>query len=272
MGQIRCAIRGIDDPYRQLIYLLITIGRMSQETTSRPSFLPAETPSTKGESVPPSAVVTAITPAPLSESAYALLRDRIVFLEIAPGEPVNEASIATELGFGRTPVREALKRLEADHLVVSYPRRGTFATNVDLAELNDLGEIRRLLEPLAARRAALHRGTPLREEIQEVLASLSDDQLDSDRPALLRQDTQVHQLIYQAAGNEHLVETLMRMDALATRIWGTVLDRLPNFTENIAEHRALLQAVLDGDPDRAATLAEEHVDHFTASVQEALTR
>jgi DNA-binding GntR family transcriptional regulator len=88
----------------------------------------------------------------------------------------------------------------------------------------------------------------------------------------LRQDTQVHQLIYQAAGNEHLVETLMRMDALATRIWGTVLDRLPNFTENIAEHRALLQAVLDGDPDRAATLAEEHVDHFTASVQEALTR
>ncbi|MGO1319678.1 MAG: GntR family transcriptional regulator [Galactobacter sp.] len=208
---------------------------------------------------------------PLSESAYNLLRDRIVFLEITPGQPVNEASVAAELGIGRTPVREALKRLEADHLVISYPRRGTFASNVDLSELNDLGEIRRLLEPLAARRAASARGGAVHQEITETLSAL-DAGLPQDRAGLLRQDTQVHRLIYAASGNDHLVETLMRMDALVARIWGVVLDRLDDITGNIAEHKALLQAVLDGDPELAARLAEEHVEHFTASVQDALTR
>ena len=77
-------------------------------------------------------------------------------LEIAPGDPLNEGQLAAELGFGRTPLREALKRLETDHLVVSYPRRGTFATIVDITELAAISEVRQLLEPLAARKAALN--------------------------------------------------------------------------------------------------------------------
>jgi DNA-binding GntR family transcriptional regulator len=212
------------------------------------------------------------TPTPLSESAYTLLRDRIVFLEIEPGQPVNEAAVAAELEIGRTPVREALKRLEADHLVVSYPRRGTFATNVDLSELSDLSEIRRLLEPLAARRAASAQGGRQGEEIAETLSALDSTLPTADRATLLRHDAHVHRLIYAASGNGHLVETLMRMDALVTRMWGSVLDRLDDIAGNIAEHRALLQAVLDGDADLAERLATEHVDHFTASVQTALTR
>ena len=66
-----------------------------------------------------------------AEAAYRQLRDKLIMLEIRPGEPINDGQLAAELGFGRTPVREAIKRLEVDHLVVSYPRRGTFATTVD---------------------------------------------------------------------------------------------------------------------------------------------
>ena len=90
----------------------------------------------------------------LAEQAYRQLRDRLIMLEIRPGDPINDGALAAELGVGRTPVREALKRLESDHLVVSYPRRGTFATIVDITELADVSEIRELLEPHAARRAA----------------------------------------------------------------------------------------------------------------------
>lgn len=215
---------------------------------------------------------TTMTPdsTPLSEAAYNLLRERIVFLEIAPGEPINEASIATELGFGRTPVREALKRLEADHLAVSYPRRGTFATNVDLGELGDVGEIRRRLEPLAARRAAESAGEPVRDEMARTVADLERAVLPEDRSELLRHDNHVHRLMYTASGNAHLIETLTRLDDIATRIWGLLLNRVEGLSDHIAEHQSLLTAILDGDEDLAADLAEAHVDHFTEAVQRAL--
>ncbi|NUP74132.1 MAG: GntR family transcriptional regulator, partial [Sinomonas sp.] len=81
----------------------------------------------------------------LADLAYQRLKDKLITLEIRPGEPINDGQLAAELGVGRTPVREALKRLETDHLVVSYPRRGTFATVVDITELAAISEIRQLL-------------------------------------------------------------------------------------------------------------------------------
>lgn len=88
----------------------------------------------------------------LADRAYRVLRDRLVLLDIGPGEPLAESSLADEIGVGRTPLREALKRLEADHLVVTYPRRGTFATAVDLTDLAEISEIRGALVPLSPAR------------------------------------------------------------------------------------------------------------------------
>jgi hypothetical protein len=93
-------------------------------------------------------------PASLADRAYLAIRDQLIMLDIQPGEPIDDDQLAKSLGVGRTPVREALKRLEGDRLVVSYPRRGTFATGMDIADLAHVSEIRVQLEPLAARRAA----------------------------------------------------------------------------------------------------------------------
>src|SRR5919112_3346104 len=90
----------------------------------------------------------------LASLAYQQIKDRLILLDIRPGDPINDVGLAAELGVGRTPVREALKRLETDHLVVSYPRRGTFATVVDVTELGAISDVRQVLEPHAARRAA----------------------------------------------------------------------------------------------------------------------
>ncbi|HJA39811.1 MAG TPA: GntR family transcriptional regulator, partial [Candidatus Brevibacterium intestinigallinarum] len=86
----------------------------------------------------------------LAEHAYEVLRHRLIMLDTAPGDPINEASLSAELGIGRTPIREALKRLEGEHLVVSYPRRGTFASSVDITDLAAITEMREALEPIAA--------------------------------------------------------------------------------------------------------------------------
>lgn len=207
----------------------------------------------------------------MAERAYALIRDRLITLDIAPGEPINEHALALELGFGRTPVRESLKKLELDHLVVSYPRRGTFATQVDLTDLAAVSEMRLVLEPLAARRAALW----ARPERRALLWAKADqiaamDLDDVNNPALMQHDIDVHRLIYGSTGNAHLEETLVRLDNLATRIWCLVLDRLPAIGQHVLEHIDLLRVIAEGSPDEAAELALAHTRHFEQSVRDVL--
>ncbi|HRO31166.1 MULTISPECIES: GntR family transcriptional regulator [Micrococcaceae] len=206
----------------------------------------------------------------LAEQAYRTIRDRLIMLDIAPGEPINEARLAEELGFGRTPVREALKRLEIDHLVASFPRRGTFATAVDITELAAISEVRQLLEPLAARKAALNTNDQVRTELQDVAAGLEALDGTRSRRELMEYDLEVHRLIYRAAGNHHLQESLTRLDNLATRIWCMVLDRLPAVEEHITEHSGLIRAILAGDAEGAESLAADHVGHFEQMVRAAL--
>ncbi|MBT2249299.1 GntR family transcriptional regulator [Arthrobacter sp. BHU FT2] len=206
----------------------------------------------------------------LSERAYRHLRDRLIMLDIRPGDPINDGKLAAELGIGRTPVREALKRLESDHLVVSYPRRGTFATIVDITELADVSELRESLEPLAARRAAKLATPALRAEIRETATAIAGMTLDNDPYDLMRYDIKVHRLIYRAAANAHLEDVLIRYDNLATRIWCMVLEKVPSVASHIAEHVELLEAVADGDADRAGKLALEHVTSFEQAIRNVL--
>ncbi len=206
-----------------------------------------------------------------AEAAYRQLRDKLIMLEIRPGEPLNDGQLAVELGFGRTPVREAIKRLEVDHLVVSYPRRGTFATSVDFTELADVSEVRELLEPLAARSAAMRASVSMRQELLNVAAAIATlEPGPAESRELMRYDLTVHRLIYKAAANPHLEDTLIRYDNLATRIWCLVLDKLPSVSGHITEHVELLKAVAEGDADKAAELALHHVTSFEETVRKML--
>lgn len=207
----------------------------------------------------------------LAEQAYRALRDRLILLEIPPGAPINEGQLAAELGIGRTPVREGLKKLELEHLVVSYPRRGTFATQVDITDLADISEVRQVLEPLAARRAARLARPQVRAELAATAKQIASMEREpADTRSLMELDLSVHRLIYRAAENPHMTETLVRLDNLATRIWCLVLDRLPSAFEHVREHAALLEAIADRDADRAAELASDHVRHFEQAIRAVL--
>lgn len=206
--------------------------------------------------------------ASLAARAYGRVKEKLIMLEIRPGEPINDVALAAELGVGRTPVREALKRLETDHLVVTYARRGTFATVVDVTELGAISDIRQLLEPHAARRAAENAMPRLRAEIRETADRIRRlDLADGDRDDFLREDMAVHQLIYRASGNLHLEEVLIRYDNLATRIWCLVIDRLPDLAAHIREHARLLDAIADGDAGTAGRLALDHVTGFEQAIR-----
>ena len=207
----------------------------------------------------------------LAAQAYHRLKDKLILLDIRPGEPINDVALAAELGVGRTPVREALKRLETDHLVVSYSRRGTFATVVDVTELGAISDIRQLLEPHAARRAAENASPVQRAELRETAIEVSGLQaIDGDRSTFISEDMAIHKLIYRATGNPHLEDVLVRYDNLATRIWCLVIDKLPDLADHVREHSALLEAVAAGEADTAATLALAHVTNFERAIRRVL--
>jgi DNA-binding GntR family transcriptional regulator len=220
-----------------------------------------------------SLVSSALTePAPaslsLAERAYLALRDRLITLDIRPGEPIDDLRIAGELEVGRTPVREALKRLEEDRLVVAYPRRGTFATGVDITDLAHINEIRVALEPLAAARAAQHITAEQTVVMRDLLGQLkAAHKSRGDRTDLMRLDLAVHRAMYRACGNPHLESVLIRYHNLATRIFCLFLDRLPDVAGHINEHVGLLTAIVNRNPDEAERLARAHVLGFETAVR-----
>jgi len=219
-------------------------------------------------STPVNHVLPAAAPS-LAERAYLFLRDRLVMLDIKPGDPINEEWAGTALGMGRTPIREALKRLESERLVVAYPRRGTFATDVNISDLTHISEVRRTLEPTAAAAAATRATDADRAHLAELR-----DRLDSATPAdnaeLLRTDLELHRAIYQCVHNPFFEDTLLHYDNLATRIWCVFLPRLRGMAGHVDEHLPLLTAIVDGDAKKASALTLDHVTGFEKAIRALL--
>jgi DNA-binding GntR family transcriptional regulator len=205
----------------------------------------------------------------LADRAYAALRDRIVSLRIPPGAPINEDALGRELDMGRTPVREAIKRLALENLVAVFPRRGTFASEINITDLAHISDVREQLEGHAARRAA-ERVTPTQRDELAALLERIEASDGTARDELMALDADIHRFVYRASANPYLEETLARYFNLSLRIWYLVLDRLPHLTERVREHRALLEAIRDGDAEQAARIAAEHVGTFATEIRSVL--
>lgn len=207
----------------------------------------------------------------LAERAYRAIRDQLVMLEIRPGAPINEEQLGQSLGVGRTPVREALKRLQYERLITTYPRRGTFATDVNITDLAHISEVRQELEPLAAAQAARRATATDRTALAGLLRELeSAGAPGQDATDLMHLDLQVHRAIYAATHNPYLEDTLVRHDNLATRIWCLFVDRLSDMAGHVEEHGPLIEAIVAGEPDKAARLARSHVEGFERAIRDAM--
>ncbi|WP_027927558.1 GntR family transcriptional regulator [Amycolatopsis benzoatilytica] len=205
----------------------------------------------------------------LAERAYLFLRDRLVMLDIKPGDPINEEWAGSALGMGRTPIREALKRLESERLVVAYPRRGTFATDVNISDLSHISEVRRTLEPTAAAAAATRATDADRAHLSRLRDRL-DSATPTDNAELLRTDLELHRAIYRCVHNPFLEDTLIHYDNLATRIWCVFLPRLRGMAGHVDEHLPLLTAIVEGDAKKASALTLDHVTGFEEAIRALL--
>jgi DNA-binding GntR family transcriptional regulator len=201
----------------------------------------------------------------LADKAYHEIRGLIVSLELAPGAVIDERELVERLGIGRTPVREALRRLAHERLVDVYPRRGMFVTGVDVRQLARLSEVRAVLEPEAARLAAERATDDDRARLDALL-----EELDAGTKELMQLDERIHRAVYRAAHNDLLESTLEQYYALALRIWMLALERTQDLEEAVEAHRDLLEAIRDGDGERAAQTMRDHVENFEQAMHRVL--
>ena len=204
----------------------------------------------------------------LSERAYAALRDRLITLAVAPGAPIDEDALTRELGVGRTPVREAVRRLALEGLVVVYPRRGTFAASINITSLTDITDVRAQLEPYAAERAATLADDRDRAEARALVAELDGDV--RGQQALIELDARVHRFVHRCSRNPYLARDLDRYLNMSLRIWYLTFDRLPPLDDRVREHTDLLEAIVAGNAARARAVALEHVLTFAQEMRAAL--
>jgi DNA-binding GntR family transcriptional regulator len=207
-----------------------------------------------------------------ADRAYHELRDRIVTLQLPPGTMLREDDLMRELRLGRTPLREAVKRLVLENLVAVQPRRGTFVTPVEAADIVHITEVRVELEGYAAELAALRMDGATRALAEALRDEIEDRTLADDQGGLMRFDERIHRFTWDASGNPYLIETLERYFTLSLRVWYLVLDRVPGLGHAVHDQAALVEALLERDGPRARAIMREHVLAFQREIMAAFSR
>jgi DNA-binding GntR family transcriptional regulator len=205
-----------------------------------------------------------------TQRAYELILKKITTLELAPGAPINEQQLAEGLGMGLTPVREALKLLLHDNLVVVAPSRGLYVAEVSLSDLEQLSELRLALESLCARLAA-QRATSddmvVLEALRQEQAALAEAEA-SQR--FFELDHKFHRAVAQASHNKYMAHTLDQFFGLSQRLWYLALPHLDFLPAAVAQHLGLVEAIRARDADRAEQVMRDHVQSFYDKVRELL--
>ena len=221
---------------------------------------------------PTTAPVEAASARLVAERAYEELRDRIVTLRLAPGTVLREDALMQEMKIGRTPLREAVKRLALENLVAVQPRRGTFVTAVEASDIVNISEVRAELESYAAELAALRMNDGARAAAEELLQEIDEVTRPHDQEWLMRFDERIHRFTWEASGNRYLVHTLEQYFTHSLRIWYLVLDRVPGLGHSVHDQMHLLNAMLERDGERARTIMRAHVHEFQREILAAFSR
>lgn len=194
----------------------------------------------------------------LNEQAYYIIRDQIIRLQLGPGRLLNERELGERLAIGRTPIRDALRRLADEGFVEIYPRQGALVTSIQIGDLVSIGEVRTDLEGSGARLAAQRASDREREQLHDL--ALNIGRFDTDDPTqVMRADQTVHSAIYACTRNVYLQRTLEDYWLHSVRFWYLQLDKMPQLKHSIEDHLAILAAVIARDSDAAETNMRNHV-------------
>lgn len=200
---------------------------------------------------------SAVDPKLRGESTYAQLKAEIASGKMMPGSRVREVEIAERLGVSRTPVREALRRLEADGLVTHVAHMGAVVASLDHNAVIELYGMREVLEGTAARFAARHASEVEVQDLVDIVAT--EMERASDPAALAQINRAFHSALYHAGHNQFLLKALGSLSDAMILLGGTTLAVESRSTTAHEEHTAMVRAIAARDPDAAEEAARTHI-------------
>lgn len=203
---------------------------------------------------------------PLRDVVFNTLRQAILRGELKPGERLMEIQLANKLGVSRTPIREAIRKLELEGLVLMIPRKGAEVAEITEKSLRDVLEVRRALEELAVR-LACDKITPEKiRELKDAAQAFKDVLKDGNITQLAEADVKFHDVIYLATDNQKLIQLLNNLREQMYRFRVEYLKRSDFHQQLIDEHEEIIETIESGQKEKAARVVCQHVDNQVEAV------
>ncbi len=207
---------------------------------------------------------------PLRNVVFNTLRDAILRGDLQPGERLMEIHLAKKLGVSRTPVREAISMLEQEGLAVTYPRRGAQVAKMTVKDLDDVLEIREVLDTLAASLACRNMNS---DDINNLAAACADFEKatrGNDIREVVRTDEAFHNVIYEASGNPRLRAILLNLKGQMYRFRFEYVKDKSNYPFLIKEHKDILEALKTRNEEEVIKHTKKHLVNQMESVRQVI--
>ena len=198
---------------------------------------------------------------PLRDVVFNTLRQAILKGELKPGERLMEISLAERLGVSRTPIREAMRKLEQEGLVVMIPRRGAQVASITEKDLNDVLEVRIALENMAVEKACSRMTEESLGKLWLAAKSFERTMKDGDLVKLAEADEAFHDIIYCASDNERLIQTLNNFKEQLYRYRVEYLREEVTRNQLVSEHEELYRALRERDIRKAQEISFRHIEN-----------
>lgn len=198
---------------------------------------------------------------PLREVVSETLRQAIRDGIFKPGERLMEIPLSEELGVSRTPIREAIRKLELEGFVIMIPRRGTYVADISLKDISQVFEIRSALEELAGALAAERITAEEIEYLERMLVEIGTYIEKKDMEKIVEADVNFHEVLYKASRNERLVEIIHNLREQTLRFRTVSMNQPGRLAKTWEEHRLLVEAIADRDANKARKIARLHMEH-----------
>lgn len=203
---------------------------------------------------------------PLRDVVFNTLRRAILTGQLKPGERLMEVHLANQLGVSRTPIREAIRKLELEGLVNMVPRRGAEVARITEKSLRDVLEVRRALDALSVELACERITQPDIERLYQACQEFEKAAGSEEASVIAKADVALHDIIVEAAGNKRLQQLVNNLSEQMYRYRFVYIKEESQHDTLIAEHREIYESIAQRDKERAARAASIHIDNQEKSI------
>ncbi|MCI7813020.1 MAG: GntR family transcriptional regulator [Lachnospiraceae bacterium] len=208
---------------------------------------------------------------PLRDVVFNTLRQAILTGELKPGERLMEIQLANRLGVSRTPVREAIRKLELEGLVVMIPRKGAVVAEITIKDLEDVLEVRGALEVLAVQNACANITEKQLQELKDAASEFKRALSGGDLVECVQADIKFHEIIYGATNNQRLLQLLNNLREQMYRYRMEYLKDKRMYKTLVDEHDAIRKALKKHDPEKAGNAVRIHIENQRKCIIDSLT-